>query len=141
MIRCRSCSSSGAASLSRRSGWPTSTICSSFDFSVSRFDSMRSSSRAGEGEVLRLVDDEQNQPAREPLIDQELREIAKHDGLAHPARIEAEIEHDRLEQLPRLEHRIDDPSDSRLRVRPRSSVCSSVVLPDPISPVMTTNPA
>ena len=46
-MRWRSCSSGGRLSLSRRSGWPTSTIWISFDFSVSRFDSIRISSSAG----------------------------------------------------------------------------------------------
>ena len=62
----------------------------------------------GEAQVLRFVDDEQDHAPREPLIDEVLREVAQQQRLAAARRIEPEVQHDRLEQLARLEHRIDD---------------------------------
>ena len=43
-MRCRNCSRCGCETLSRSSGWPTSTICKSLSDDVSRFDSIRNSS-------------------------------------------------------------------------------------------------
>ena len=43
---------------------------------------MRSSSSAPRLEVLRFVDDEQHQAAREPLVDQILRQVAQEQRLA-----------------------------------------------------------
>ena len=123
-------------------GRPARSECS-FDFSVSRFDSMRISSSAAEAQVLRFVDDQQRQPpgqrADRPGNCARSRSSS---GLLAAGRVEAEVEHHRLEQLAR--HRA---SCSRC-ARPtsggrgsRSTVCSSVVLPEPISPVITMKPA
>ena len=70
----------------------------------------------GGTEVLRLVDHQQHQPARQALVDQVLREVADEDWLGSSGDIEPEIERDRLEQLARLEHRVDDAPDSRVAV-------------------------
>ena len=65
-------------------------------------------------QVLRLVDDEQREPAGSPLIDEEARQIAQQVRLA-PAgrRLEAEVEHDGFDQLARIEHRAHQPRDRR----------------------------
>ena len=96
----------------------------------------------GLAEVLRLVDDEQREPAGPALIDEEPRQVPQQIRLASAGRrIETEVEHDGFNELAGVEHRADQPRHRRAPIVPLSVVWSSVVLPDPMSPVMTTNPA
>ena len=129
-----------AANWSRSPGCPTSTICSSFDFSVSRFDSIRNSSSAAETQILRLVDDQQDQPT---LRGHRRGTAQGREGGAvccvrrsSPKSIMIVSRSSRGSSIVFTMR----PSASG-ESRPRTSVCSSVVLPDPISPVITTKPA
>ena len=94
-----------------------------------------------EAEVLRFVDDQQDEPSGEPLIDQVLRQVAQQQRLAPP-----------VGSRPKSIMIVSSSSRGSsivFTIRPtvvwlsrfRSSVWSSVVLPEPISPVMTMNPA
>jgi hypothetical protein len=68
-----------------------------------------------EAEVLRLVDDEQHEPAVLPFADEELGELAQHRRLAGLG-LEAEVEQDGLDELARVEHRVHDARERRLAV-------------------------
>ena len=71
-----------------------------------------------QAQVLRLVDHEQRQAAGLALGDEELGEPVEQHGLAHAGRVDAEVEHDGVEQLARVEHGVHDPRDGRVAIQP-----------------------
>ena len=141
MIRCRSCSSSGRSSLSRRSGCPIRMIWSSLDFSVSRLDSIRISSSDGS---VRFCASSMASSTERPALRSRTRNSPKSFNIcgfdlpvaSRPTSIMADSRSSRGSSSVFI---------TRATVvwlsRPRNSVCSTVVFPDPIAPVTTTNPA
>jgi hypothetical protein len=68
-------------------------------------------------EVLRFVDDEEREAPAVALVDEEPGQIADQERLGRVwPRLEAEVEHDGLQQLERVEHRVHQPRDRRLLV-------------------------
>ena len=60
-------------------------------------------------EILRLVHDQESEPSRRPLVNEKSREVMQQIWLAAAVtRVQPEVEQDRLEQIARIQHRIDE---------------------------------
>ena len=93
-------------------------------------------------QVLRLIDHQHHLAASAVLLEQEIVERREQLRLLHVERLEAELHQHRLQELDRRHLRLVDAARPALRPAVRCrKVSISVVLPQPISPVITTKPS
>ena len=126
--------------VSRRFGCPARTICSSFDFSVSKFDKRRISSRAC---GVRFCASSTTRSDALPCVRCWTRKSASSRSSigfdlpfgSKPKSIAIASSSSRGSRIVLTSRATTARSSSR-----RSSVCNTVVLPAPISPVTTMNP-
>ena len=95
----------------------------------------------GLGQVLRLIDHQHHLAAGCILLDQEFVQGGEQLRLLHLERLEAKLHQHRLQKLDRGHLGLVDLRDDHVVLQLSRKVSISVVLPQPISPVITTKPS
>ena len=141
-MRWRSWRTRGSQSFSSSSGWPESTICTSFSDEVSRLVSKRISSRSSQERFCASSITMAHNCLFAEALDKPAIELQQHARLGPHLGRNAKVSEHKFKKVEHIETRIEDKGRRNAILGRKSfrTALSRVVFPVPTSPVMTTKP-